>query len=72
MGRESPGVGNRSLGRRGDVTVSCLLSQVPRPSHRYLWDGASLQPRGVRHAARLPHQLGLLEPAPLPVHDHVP
>lgn len=56
----------------GDEMGFCLLSQVPRSCHRYLRDGASLQPRGICHAARLPHQLGLLEPAPLPVHDHVP
>lgn len=46
--------------------------QVPCPGHRHVWDRAGLQPRGVRHAARLPHQLGLLEPAARPVHDHVP
>lgn len=28
----------------GDVMGFCLLSQVPRSCHRYLRDGASLQP----------------------------
>lgn len=61
----------RFLGPAGVLRGVCAL-QVPCQGHRHVWDGASLQPRGVRHAARLPHQLGLLEPAARPVHDHVP
>ena len=54
------------------VLVHSWGGQVQNPSHRHLWDGASVQPRGVCHAARLPDQLGLLEPQPQAVHDHVP
>lgn len=47
-------------------------SQVPHPSDWHLRHRARLQPRGVRHAARLQNQLGLLEPPRPAVHDHVP
>ena len=50
----------------------CVAHQVPYPGDRHLWDGAGVQPGGVRHAARLPDQLGILEPQRQTVHDHVP
>lgn len=49
-----------------------MLSQVPHSRDWHLWHRACLQPRGVRHPARLQDQLGLLEPARPAVHDHVP
>lgn len=49
-----------------------MSSQVPHPRDWHLWHRARLQPRRVRHPARLQDQLGLLEPAQPAVHDHVP
>lgn len=49
-----------------------MSPQVPHPRDWHLWHRACLQPRGVRHPARLQDQLGLLEPARPAVHDHVP
>lgn len=46
--------------------------QVPHPSDWHLRHWACLQPRGVRHPARLQDQLGILEPPRPAVHDHVP